>query len=65
MLEYQKMIIQKVSFSKTLFEKELRKTIALLTSNEVLELRNWAISQFGSLYSDILQRCFATSRVMA
>lgn len=65
MLEYQKMIIHKVSFSKTLFEKELRKTIGLLTSNEVFELRNWAISQFGELYSDILQRCFASSRVMA
>lgn len=65
MLEYQKMIIQKVSFSKSLFEKELRKTIALLSSNEVFELRNWAISQFGQMYSDILQRCFATSRVMA
>ena len=65
MLEYQKMIIQKVSFSKTLFEKELRKTIALLTSNEVFELRKWAISQFGQLYSDILQRCFASSRVVA
>ena len=65
MLEYQKMIIQKVSFSKTLFEKELRKTIALLTSNEVFELRNWAILQFGHMYSDVLQRCFSCSRVMA
>ncbi len=65
MLEYQKIIIQKVSFSKSLFEKELRKTIALLSSNEVFKLRNWAISQFGQTYSDILQRCFATSRVMA
>jgi len=65
MLEYQKMIIQKVSFSKSLFEKELRKTIALLSANEVFELRNWAISQFGQMYSDILQRCFATSIVMA
>lgn len=65
MLEYQKMIIQKVSFSKTLFEKELRKAISLLTSNEVFELRNWALLQFGQLYSDVLQRCFASSRVMA
>lgn len=65
MLEYQKMIIQKVSFSKTLFEKELRKAIASLSSNEVYELRSWAISQFGRLYYDILQRCFASSRVVA
>lgn len=65
MLEYQKMILQKVSFSKTLFEKELRKSIAQLSANEVVELRMWVLSQFGQLYSDVLRRCFATSRVIA
>lgn len=65
MLDYQKMILQKVSFDRTLFEKEMRKTISLVSSGELNELREWAFMQFGNNYSDILRRCFAVSRIIA
>lgn len=58
MLEYFKTILSKVSFSKFLFEKELRKAIKVLIQEEVSELRRWCYSKFGNIYQAILNRCF-------
>ncbi len=58
MLEYGKVILQKVSFDKGLFEKELRKTIARLMPREVDELRQWCYTQFGDMHYLVLDRCF-------
>jgi len=41
MLEYSKMILSKVRFSKKLFTKEFRKTKQWLTVDEHEELKNW------------------------
>jgi hypothetical protein len=46
MLEYAKMILTKVSFDTTLFEKEFKKAIIQLLPEEILELKNWLKQQF-------------------
>lgn len=62
MLEYIKMILQKVSFDKSLFEKELKKAIAMLVPEEIKQLKSWCYEQFGRLYRVVLNRCFSRVR---
>jgi hypothetical protein len=58
MLNYVKLILSKVSFDKSLFEKELKKAIAILIPNEILELKRWCIDTFGHIYSSVIKHCF-------
>jgi hypothetical protein len=60
MLEYVKLVLQKVSFDKKLFEKELKKSIQYLNQNhEIEELRDWCYKQFNNQeYAPILDNCF-------
>lgn len=58
MLDYVKMILLKVSFSKTLFEKELRKALKVLQPLEIGAFRTWCYSQFARVYRRILKRVF-------
>ena len=58
MLDYVKLILEKVSFDQQLFEKELKKSIKQLISEELDELKNWCYQKFGH-YLHILQKCFA------
>ena len=58
MLDYVKMILLKVSFSKALFEKELRKALTVLLPTEVPDFRNWCYQQFSRLYRKVLKRVF-------
>ncbi len=60
LLEYLKVILQKVSFDAKLFEKELKKAIHMLVPEEVKSLQAWCYEQFGNVYRRILRRCFAT-----
>jgi len=46
MLDYSKLILQKVSFDITLFKKELEKAIKALIPEEVHQLIIWAKEQF-------------------
>lgn len=62
MLEYIKMILQKVSFDKSLFEKELKKAIAMLVPEEIKQLKSWCYEQFGRMYRVVLNRCFSRVR---
>ncbi|MDQ1087970.1 MULTISPECIES: hypothetical protein [unclassified Siphonobacter] len=62
LLEYIKIILQKVSFDAKLFEKELRKALRQLVPAQVKELKLWCYSLFGKIYYRILRRCFATVR---
>tara|TARA_R110000868_G_scaffold113264_1_gene304150 strand:+ start:5991 stop:6176 length:186 start_codon:yes stop_codon:yes gene_type:complete len=55
-LEYSKLILLKVSFNETLFEKELLKAKNLITSNEVIEFRIWCVTEFGARYHDIIEK---------
>lgn len=47
MLEYSKIILEKVSFDIQLFHKELRKAIARLAEPEIKELTHWAQRNFA------------------
>lgn len=50
MLEYAKMILQKVSFDQGLFRTELYKAMKKLLKEEVSELKQWCIDTFGISY---------------
>lgn len=58
MLEYTKMILLKVSFNRSLFEKELRKALRLVPALELTEFRVWCYQQFSRLYRRVLKRVF-------
>ena len=58
-LEYFKMILEKVSFDAKLFEKELKKAIKELVKIEIIALKKWCYEQFGKKYRKILQSVFA------
>ena len=61
MLEYTKLILLKVSFSRTLFEKELRKAIQHLLPADLLDFKRWCYQQFARVYRRVLKRVFAIS----
>lgn len=58
MLDYVKMILLKVSFSKALFEKELRKALKMLVPAEMLDFRRWCYQEFSRIYRRVLKRVF-------
>lgn len=61
MLEYVKLILEKVSFDKKLFEKELKKGLSMLIPDEVVELKKWCYAKFGKVYQSILNKIFRRS----
>ncbi len=58
MLKLSKEILQKVSFDKELFAKELRKAITWVNQDEKIHLKAWCLVTFGTLYSDIILDVF-------
>jgi hypothetical protein len=58
MLEYIKMILDKVSFDKVLFEKELKKGLKELLPAEMKELKSWCYEKFGKVYQTMLNKVF-------
>ncbi len=58
MLEYFKVILQKVSFHKEIFEKELKKALSRLMNKEIAKLWAWCNLKFGYKYFPIIDRCF-------
>jgi hypothetical protein len=59
MLDYAKIILPKVSFSKQLFRKELTKCLHWVEPDEVMELYNWCNENFKDKYPDVLEEVFA------
>jgi len=59
MLEYAKIILPKVSFSKELFSKELNKCIRWVEKDQIHELYVWCFENFNEKYPDILSKAFA------
>ncbi|MDR6561248.1 MULTISPECIES: hypothetical protein [Arcicella] len=57
-LNYVKVILEKVSFDAKLFEKELKKAIKTLLSDEVSELQAWCYDKFGKIYNQVIEKCF-------
>jgi hypothetical protein len=58
MLEYCTVILQKVSFSPSLFEKELSKSIKMLPRDEIIVLKAWCILTYGEVYRNIIEDKF-------
>ena len=58
MLEYSKTILQKVSFNKELFQKELTKSMQWLHKDEIILLQIWCIATFNHTYGDIIREVF-------
>ncbi|MES2591807.1 MAG: hypothetical protein V4608_07980 [Bacteroidota bacterium] len=52
MFELSKNILEKVSFDKTLFRKELTKAVKWLKPDEKMLLMVWCIATFGHKYKD-------------
>ena len=50
-LEFEKLILEKVSFDQLLFEKELRKASIRLPFSEWQELQGWCMNKFPGLFS--------------
>jgi hypothetical protein len=58
MIEYAKTILPRVSFSKSLFRKELVKCIGWMKPAEMDELRQWCHRMFYKQYPDVLEEVF-------
>jgi hypothetical protein len=58
MLEYAKVILPKVSFSKELFRKELNKCIHWVEPDQIQELYTWCYENFKEMYPDVLAEAF-------
>lgn len=50
MLEYCKLILEKVSFDPSLFRNELHKAASQLIGEELHELKQWCLEKFGQSY---------------
>ena len=59
MLEYAKVILPKVSFSRELFQKELHKCINWVEQDQIKELSMWCFENFKNRYPIILAEAFA------
>lgn len=53
MLEYVKLVLQKVRFNDVLFRKELSKSLRWLDDHEKKDLQHWIRQKFGSVYQEI------------
>ena len=58
MFEMCKQILEKVSFDKSLFRKELYKSIHWIKKEELLALQVWCFASFGHLYQDVISEAF-------
>ena len=58
MFELSKNILEKVSFDKTLFRKELVKAVKWLKPEEKALLMMWCLATFGHRYRDIIMEVY-------
>ncbi|MCD4732587.1 MAG: hypothetical protein K8R74_18455 [Bacteroidales bacterium] len=58
MLKYTKTVLQKVSFNKDLFKRELQKSLRWLRKEEIAVLQTWCVLTFGSIYMDVINEVF-------
>ncbi|MFK7757069.1 MAG: hypothetical protein AB8B53_09085 [Flavobacteriales bacterium] len=58
MLEFCKKVLEKVSFDKYLFKKELQKAIRWVKADELEVLRRWCLIKFGGLYRQLIEDSF-------
>ena len=58
MFELSKNILEKVSFDKTLFRKELVKAVKWLKPEEKTLLMMWCLATFGHRYRDVITEVY-------
>ncbi len=58
MFELTKLTLEKVSFDRKLFKKELQKGIKWLKKDEALMLKVWCLATFGNQYGPIIKEVF-------
>lgn len=58
MMEYARVILPKVCFSRELFRKELLKCISWVGDSELKSLKEWCYENFKEIYPDILAEAF-------
>lgn len=61
MLELSKQILEKVSFDRNLFKKELKKSLAWIKPQERPHLKTWCIATFGAMHGDVIKDVFESS----
>lgn len=61
MFEFSKQILQKVSFDKVLFRKELTKALKMLKADEKTLLKMWCLTTFGHMYKDVILEVFRST----
>jgi hypothetical protein len=61
MLELSKKILQKVSFDRILFQKELRKSLNWVKPNERVILKAWCLATFGAGYHEVIMEVFEST----
>jgi hypothetical protein len=57
-MELSKKILEKVSFDKILFRKELGKAIKWLKPEEKILLIMWCFTTFGNRYRDVIEEVY-------
>jgi hypothetical protein len=65
MLELSKQILQKVSFDRKLFKKELRKSLRWIQPQERVQLKAWCLATFGAVYRDVIFEVFENANLSA
>lgn len=63
MLEYYKLILTKVSFSKEIFEKELNKAVQMLSPSENATLEKWCLAKFRNPYQRTIENVFLRNKI--
>ncbi len=58
MFELSKNILEKVSFDKSLFRKELTKAMKWLKPDEKTLLKVWCLTTFGNQYRDVITEVY-------
>jgi hypothetical protein len=58
MLEYAKTVLEKVSFDRDLFRKELKKSKQLLKEDEIELLQSWCRMSFTEKFPDVIGEVF-------
>jgi len=61
MLELSKQILQKVSFDRLLFKKELKKALQWVKPSERVDLKVWCLITFGGTYKDLIIEVFESN----
>ncbi|MEO8588454.1 MAG: hypothetical protein ABI432_03725 [Flavobacteriales bacterium] len=58
MMEFSKQVLQKVSFDRRLFKKELIKARRWVGQHDQLVLKAWCLATFGHMYKDVIVEVF-------